>query len=35
MKIKDLMQIVDFLNDTQVTKILHATKSLFYEHDRF
>jgi hypothetical protein len=34
-KIKELVEIVGFLSGNQNSKILHATQSLSYEHDKF
>ena len=36
-KVEDLVQILEFLGsgNQHGSKIMHASRSLFYEHDRF
>jgi hypothetical protein len=34
-KMKELVQIADFLGRRDKVIVLHATKSLFYEHDKY
>lgn len=36
-KVEDLVQILEFLGsgNQNGSKIMHASRSLFYEHDRF